>query len=87
MAILGPLVYCSRFGMFGPRKIWQPCKRKSEITVGESGLVCLRKGTMFKECSSLWNWKVGLDNSSWKCAFVNCDASFIEHKMAHAVIN
>jgi hypothetical protein len=24
-AVCGPLVYFSRFGIFGPRKIWQPC--------------------------------------------------------------
>jgi hypothetical protein len=23
--VCGPLVYFSQFGMFGPRKIWQPC--------------------------------------------------------------
>jgi hypothetical protein len=25
--IYGRLVYFSHFGMFGPRKIWQPCRR------------------------------------------------------------
>jgi hypothetical protein len=25
--VCGHLVYISRFGMFGPRKIWQPCFR------------------------------------------------------------
>jgi hypothetical protein len=41
--VCGHLVYFSRFGMFGPRKIWQPCLRRQnkKIKIENGDRICL----------------------------------------------
>jgi hypothetical protein len=50
----GRLVYFSRFGMFGPRKIWQPCVRRLHYrvicTLNLSPLSSLPNGLTVEQC-------------------------------------
>jgi hypothetical protein len=41
--VCGQLVYFLRFGMFGPRKIWQPCTRLLKACFHKNDFVDIRK--------------------------------------------
>jgi hypothetical protein len=49
--VCGHLVYFSQFGMFGPRKIWQPCVRLAVPSHGavDSERIRNKKNTLGKK--------------------------------------